>query len=318
MIQANRGYLIIGKQTAKGTATTPTLSIPFQSEGFSTDHSVSILTEGQDNNYKKSNVKMMHTENFSYTLYPRPNQLAYMFGWFLGDDAVTGGADPYTHVMTKSDRAWLTLERKLDTSVVQRLYDAKIESLTLSGEAGQPISMSIAGQACNVTIIATERTESYEDRNPFMFYNGIGRFKFATTVDRLINSFNISFSVSGGGLTDDTFQVVDLLDLDYDIEMSAGFITEDTTRWKNINYYGTTIPSENVYTAAFELNCWYPQTSTRQVKVTIPLIKYQPLGLNLSGAVNTMREEVAGVAEKQATTELATITCMNNIATTII
>lgn len=318
MIKTNEGYIIIGKQAAKGSATTPTVIIPFLDEGFNVGHNVTILNEGQDNNYKSVNIKTMHSENFSFSCYARPNYTSYLLGWFLGDSAVVGGADPYTHTLTRDERAWLTIRRKLDTSVVHELYDSKIDKISIEGVSGQPLKLMVSGKACNADIIATENVIAYEDRNPFTFFNGEGRFKFATTADRLIKDFNISLSIDNGELVDDEFQVADLVDMDYNADITANFFTEDTARWKKVTYDSSTVPQENVYTGAFEIDCQYLQTSTRQLKVEIPLIKYEPVNINLSGLAQIMTEGVAGVAEKQATTELVTITCMNNIATTII
>jgi hypothetical protein len=134
---SNNGYVLFGRQTVKGTAVSPSAAVSFQSESFDTMQSVNtIVDDAQGNNL--SYIRDAQREQFGFDVYARPNICAYLIGYLLGTDSVAGAGDPYTHTITRADlgRKWMTMYRKLDTGVVQRLTDAKIESLSIRGSAG--------------------------------------------------------------------------------------------------------------------------------------------------------------------------------------
>lgn len=158
-----------------------------------------------------------------------------------------------------------------------------------------------------------------EDDPPFMFYDGDGRFKYNTTVDDLFKSFNVNISInSGGGLLNDQYEIIDLPDFSMNVDCAMNIYTNNFTRFKEINYNTSTTPQEDFSTGSFEVDCQYVLTSTRQFKITIPELIWRSIGgINLNPSPNTMTENIAGLAKKQATTELLTIVSKNAISTTI-
>jgi len=311
---------MIGKQSGKGTTATPNITIAFLDDGFNTGQQINSLKSGGDNEYHLDTVKMEHRENFSFTVNARPDIVTYLSGYILGTAAISGAGDPYTHTITRGERPWLTVERKLNSTVTQRLTDAKIENYTLSGESGQPVKLTIDGNALTAQIRTTALTPACDTESPLMFYDGSGRFKIDTTIDENIKSFEIKVNVnSGGGLRDDQFLIVDLPDFNYSVECSAELNTTNFDRWQKITYNASTTPQETVSTGALEIDLQNVATTTRQIKLTIPEIYYKSIGnVTLSPEGTTMTESIAGVGLKQSTTELMTIVCRNSISTTII
>jgi hypothetical protein len=318
MIPTNKGYILMGLQGVKGSAvTTPDLAVPFLDDGFSTNQQINGLKDGGDNEYLLENMKMEHRENFSFSINARPDIATYLTAFMLGDRTVTATADPYTHTITRGEREWLTIERQLTTTSYQRLVDCKFENMTITGEAGKPVRISVDGNALTATMRTTGYSETYDTERTFMFYDGSSRFKIDTTNSSLIKGFSININInSGGGLRDDRYEIIDLPDFNYSVDCTLDIYTTDTTRFKKINYNTSTTPQPDFATGAFEVDCQYSSTTTRQLKITVPNLTWQSIGgVNMNPEGSTMVESIAGVAVKQSTTELMTIVCQNSVNT---
>ncbi len=315
MKPTNQGSIMMGLQGEKGTPATPTISIAYLDDGFSTNQQMTGLKDGGDNEYLTENMKLEHRESFSFSVNARPDVATFLNAYMLGSSVITGAGDPYTHTITRDERQWLTMERELSATAVQRLVDCKFENVTITGESGQPIKITVDGNALTATIKTTAQAASYDIEKPFMYYDGASRFKIDTTNSSHIRGFEVRINInSGGGLRDDRFKILDLPDFNYSVSCSLDIYTSDLTRFKKVNYNASTIPQEDFSTGAFEIDCQYVLTSTRQFKLTIPNLTWQSIGgvlLNPGGA--TMIETIAGVAVKQSTTELMTIVCQNSL-----
>lgn len=306
---------MLGKQASKGSTATPNIAIAYLDDGFSTNMQINNLKSGGDNEYHLDNIKMEHREAFSFSVNARPDIISYLSAYILGTDTLSGTNDPYTHTITRNERAWLTMERMLTATVSQRLTDCKIENLTISGEAGTPLKISVDGQGLTAIIRTSALSPVIDTAEPIMFYDGQGRFKIDTTIDNNIKSFEIKINVnSGGGLRDDQYKLEDLPDFNYSVSCSAELNTTNFTRFKKINYNASTTPQEGIATGALEIDCLQILTTTRQLKINIPYLMWEPItGIILNPNGSTVTETVAGVAMKQGTTELMTITCQNSL-----
>lgn len=300
-------------QGGKNAVSTPDITVPFLDDGFNTGMEIANLKEGGDQEYHLDNVKMAHREKFSFSLYARPDIFYYLSSYTMGTDTLSGTTIPYTHTITRSNRRWITVERKLNTTVVQRLTDCKIESMGIIGEAGKPVRLNVTGEALTATIKTTAQTPSCDTAAPYMFYNGQGRFKIDTTTDEQVKGFDINIKInSGGGLRDDEYKLSDLPDFNFSVDCSVDLNTSNFTRWKKINYNANTTPQETLTTGALEIDLQQILTTTKQAKITIPYLVYQPIdGITLNPEGNTMTESIAGIGMKQNTTEIITMVFTN-------
>ena len=320
-ISSNAGYLMMVKQTAKGTATAPTIAIPFLDESPNINIDSEIMRNSEDTALDLVMIK--RTDSVGFSCYARPNITAYLLAYLFGADTKSGVSDPYTHIITKLDqgRAWLTLERCLHTSMQQRLYDYKISKVSVSGQSGKPIKLTIEGESLNTVLRTTVLTPAYESGKPFYFYDGSGRFSYAGSVIDTINSFDITMSIDSlGGLQNSEYGLLDLPDFSFDTSVELGFINDSFTNWKNIAYGGGTSKSETVYTAALDFDFQYTDgVAARQFKIAIPSIMYRSIsGNKMTAAGGTHSENIAGIAKKLATTDLITCTVKNNLSADLI
>jgi hypothetical protein len=322
-LKSSDGYLSISDQASKGTPIAydaVKAYVKYLEESFATEHDIQQLREGGDGEVIAGSIKNLHKEKFAFKLYARPQIIAYLMAWTLGADSKSGGSDPYTHEITRlaDGRKYLTLFRKLNTSVIQKLYDAKIETITLEMEAGKPVMVTVEGNACNAALESTEGEEDYETDPPFVMYHGDGAFEIDEAAQASIRKCTIKISIkSQEGLQSDGLRLEDLPDLQYDIDVTCELYAEDTSFFKKINYYNTSAPSEDVYSGALSIDLTYTNSSSkaRELKIEIPDVAFQPVtGVNLKSEPAVMVQTIAGVARLESGSELMTVTIQNDLS----
>lgn len=325
MLRSNLGYIGIGVQSAKGTQQDTPEWFPkfYGGDKFQSDHTVEHLREAGDGELVGATVKTGYKEKFGFDIHARPEAIARVLAYVLGQDTVTGADDPYTHTIIRNatnERAWLSIHRKIDDAVVQILKDARISKITIKGDAGKPIEVSVEGDALSSSLTASESVPAYETLPVFVFYDGAGTFLLEDGVTRAIKSFQITISVGTEMLQTDDISFNDIPDLRLDIDLSLQFVVEDTDLFAKSVYNGGTTVGREVYTGSFEANLNYtdPDSVPRQMKLTIPKFEWKPVtGMNLNSEGKSMIVTLAGIAVKPDAGEILTAVIVNDVPTAI-
>ena len=239
-VKTNKGYIGIAKQTAKGTpAASSDYFFKYLEANFPPEMDTTPFREGGDDEQIGTVVKNLHKEKFTIKFLGRPLGLAYAWAWMLGADAVTGTGDPYTHVITRltDSRPWLTIYRKLDTGVVVRYTDCKIETITCEAEAGKEWNITIEGNALTSKVLTAEETPSYEESKPFVFYHSKDNYVLDGVATSNIKKVSVKVSVmSQEGFQADDLLLADLPDIKLEGELQLELFAGSTANWKKANY----------------------------------------------------------------------------------
>lgn len=125
----NVGYCIIGKQTDKDTAVTPSIAIPITQENLTTNANkhLQATIKGNRNQYQDVNVgQRSHTG--SITALAEPNTTAHLLNMLL-TKGNTSGSNPYTHPFTVGQtEKYYTVDVKKGR-YIQRFIGVKANSL---------------------------------------------------------------------------------------------------------------------------------------------------------------------------------------------
>src|SRR6266496_3220331 len=128
----NLGYLLMGKETTKGTAVIPSTAIPIYKESFNT-----MLNHDEDNpivglNVMPYNMYMgLRDHEGSFTALGDPNVAQYLFDMLLTQGTVTG-ANPYTHPYTVGSSAKSYTIDILKGQVVHRYFGVEAEEMDVA------------------------------------------------------------------------------------------------------------------------------------------------------------------------------------------
>src|SRR6185295_16185979 len=124
----NLGYLMMGKETTKGTPVIPAIAIPIYKESFNT-----MLNHDEDNpivglQVMPYNMYMgLRDHEWSFTCLGEPNMAQYIFDMLLTQGSVTG-AGPYTHPFTVGSAKSYTVD-VLRGQVVHRFWGVEAEEI---------------------------------------------------------------------------------------------------------------------------------------------------------------------------------------------
>ncbi len=124
----NLGYLMLGKETTKGTPVIPSITMPLYRETLNTN-----LNHDEDNPIVGLRVMPyamymgQRTHEGSFTVLGEPNTAQYIFDMLLQQSSVTG-ANPYTHPFVVGDAKSYTVDI-LKGQVVHRYFGVEAEEV---------------------------------------------------------------------------------------------------------------------------------------------------------------------------------------------
>lgn len=128
----NLGYLLMGKETTKGTPVIPSTAIPIYKESFNT-----MLNHDEDNpivglQVMPYNMYMgLRDHEGSFTALGDPNVAQYLFDMLLTQGSVTG-TGPYTHPFTVGSAAKSYTVDILKGQVVHRYFGDEAEDIEVA------------------------------------------------------------------------------------------------------------------------------------------------------------------------------------------
>lgn len=210
-ISARNGNIGIGIQSAKGTAATaPTVRMFFA--GAPTLQPV--ITDARFNMTDGSRsagdpyVAQIIVKG-DVPLYAHPEAMALLFHAVLGTNADTGSADPWTHTATPAaDLPYLTIWRSIGGVIFEKYTDCKIDTLTLDGQAGQPLMVTLSIIGITSTFGADE-TGNMLQTPPYLFMHGAGALK-VDTVAYPIHAINLAIANNINPFQADNYSVDNL------------------------------------------------------------------------------------------------------------
>jgi hypothetical protein len=328
---SNRGYIGVGSQGAqKTTAATIAKFVKYTTEESGAEFEEEVLRQAGDGQFDVSSVKTIYRENISFSSYVTADWAAYLYSALLGSDTPSHLTTtpfyhtivPKTHQNTTAVQKWLTVEKMLvgtTVSQVHRMTGCKFSSITISGEAGMPVTVEVEGTGITGALRTTASTPSYETVDPFSFYNGVYLINTPTTTNFDVKSFSIAMNA----VNDEEIQTVaitrqDIINHRFNIEVTLGLNYVDYTMWKKANYGNTASPTSTYSDGSLDLKLATGSgTTEKRLQFDIPKLRLKPHIVSMNAEPNTLEQPLTGMAYKQATTDLVTVTCYTAIATTL-
>lgn len=226
----------------------------------------------------------------------RPNMIGALLYAALGTKAVSGASDPWTHTFTiGAALPYLTLWRHFGGILNERIADARIARLTISGASGRPLKVSaelLSGAIAYRT--AQETTAAVETGTPFFeMADGRGALKVEGAAVASIASFTLTIT-TGCTLVETLAGPVPLLSGLGDVTLQAEQTLVDATLWNRM-IYGASSPTNLQAPAGVPLELagspagiefmFTPQTAPeRSLKLALPRVALQldPLAIATS------------------------------------
>jgi len=320
----NDGYLGLALQSAFGTAATAsTHFIKYSGAPTNTpSQDFTRYNEGGDGQYPGIAVKHLHRPDGSFELFARPKVSGLLFGLLLGDHAKTGETAPFTHTIVPcddpADLPWATIERSVAGVLVNRISDARIQRITVTGEAGQPITLNVAYLGINEGREETAQEATYEANDPFIFWQGTYTVD-GSDISSKVNRFSLEIS-NIFAETDQTHEHIRayLPLIRRDISLSWNMKFNALAQYAKTYLGGATGTTASDLIAkssgAFIVDLAYGETTgARGLKIEIPAIYMTAAPVELDPGSNDSQEYACeGFARKASESELVTVTVKND------
>lgn len=159
-VSGNKRVLYFGTQVAKGTAqTTPTKA--FRVTDFTPNpvRQRITLAETDATTQQPSDVIVGYQPGFSFKIYLRPTNAAFLLASLLGTNADSGSTPNYIHTMAANVATpYLTMYEREPSVWCNQYIDCRITQIQLDGQAGGAIEATITVEAITFNGGATAPT----------------------------------------------------------------------------------------------------------------------------------------------------------------
>jgi hypothetical protein len=200
--------LAVGKQSAKGTPqTTPTYKLRYTG-GFGPDPAQTRITLAETDATRQQGDPIIvgHSVTGSSEHYVRPDEFGLLAYLSLGTLVTTGGGADKTHTISAATSGavpYATLYKAQNvTAFVDRYVDCQINSVTVTGGAEQPLSMTTEWLGLSYTTGSTDPVLASVTTSP-MVYPEVTVTK-AAVATAVVQSFSLTWTNNRTLITGDT------------------------------------------------------------------------------------------------------------------
>lgn len=243
------------------------------------------------------------------------------------DGAVTSrihGFEPISSLTGTLD--YFTLERTVSgsndaNSVIDRLVDAKLGTMELSGESPGPVRLQCGWMSRYGTRRTSSMTESYTNQSstdlPFRMPNGKFLIQFGTSIglSTKLRQFTWNFSNQmADDIYTDAISSDDILDLARESNFSAQFYFESSAEYYEIIYGSSNpannaVPTANAVTGPMVLD--FTISTDKRMSIYVPSVTWENFPVEVDPEPKPIIVEATGVPLKQPGQPLYSIAVQN-------
>lgn len=279
-LRGNQAWLMAAKQASQGTLATvaanTTQKMPLSGGNIYPVRETDNLSETDAN--RDQGVAFVTTTGVEGTpeVYVRDASVGLLLLGALGSDAVTGTSN-FVHTITPANTLpYMSFWRMLSATLWESYKDCQISNLTISAEAGQPLTASIGVQG----LVPTRLTADPDVGNLAPLASSqVYSFNQATvtlggSATTLIRSFELSIENNVSRQQTDDVTPIDVVPGIREVTCSFDMIFSSLTEYNQFHYGGAagTSVSPNIYTTSLVLD--FSQGANNAVTFNLPSIAY--------------------------------------------
>jgi hypothetical protein len=304
-ISARLGNIAFGIQSVKGTpAASPTVKAFFAGapslQPYITDDRYN-LTDGVrdpgDPYVSQIGVKGQ------VPLYAHPDLMALLWHLTLGANADAGAGDPWTHTATPANALpYFTIWRSVGGVIFEKYTDCKINSMTIDGQAGKPLQVTLDIVGITSTFLASEVVANPDTLAPFLYMHGAGALK-VDTVAYPIHVLNVQvnnnlnpFQADGFGIDNIDEQAREITG-SYTIRFSGAIAQPLDYRAYFYGSDGGTAQTTGFSTHALDFKFTHT-IANRDMDLLIPVAKWADVPVQPDPGGNTLEVQCAFEAQR--------------------
>jgi hypothetical protein len=321
-LKGNVAWLLANKQASKGTPAAATavggaFKMPLTGGSIGPTRTTDNLSE-TDASRDRGNTYVQQTgTEGTPEFYVRDASIGFWLHKVLGADGVTGTTN-YVHAITPSNTLpYVTAWRMIGDTLYEQFLDCKVGSMTISAEAGAPLTASVGLMGRSATRLTTapdSATPVAVDNGPVYNYNDVtGAVTLGGSVTALVRSFELTIENNLSVQQTDSSIPYDVVEGTREISLGFDLIFETLAEYNKFHYGGapgtTQVPSVFTTDAAFV----FTKGANNSVGFNLPVIAYEEFPVEPDAGGDPITVSVRAAAQR--TTTILTATVKNQIAT---
>jgi hypothetical protein len=279
-LRGNQAWLMFAKQTAQGTAATvaagTTQKVPFSGGNIGPVRETDNLSETDANRDQGVPYVVTTGVEGSPECYVRDASIGALLLGVLGSDAVTGTTN-YVHTLTPANTLpYFTFWRNLSSTLYEQYRDCQISSLSVSAEAGGPLTAAIGVQGLVPTRLAADpdagNLAPLAASTVYNFNNATVTLGGSAT--SLIRSFELTIENNVTRQQTDDVTPFDVTPGVREVTLSFDMIFANLTEYNQFHYGGAagTTVSSSIYTTSLILD--FSLGANNSVSFNLPSVAY--------------------------------------------
>jgi hypothetical protein len=319
-LRGNVAWILAQKQASKGVVPTPTTAnaykMPLTGGGIGPSRETDNLSETDASRDQGKTYIVSTGVEGSPEMYVRDASAGFWLFAALGADAVTGATD-FTHVLTPANvLPYVCVWRMIGDTLYEQFRDCKVGSLSISAEAGQPLTMT----AGIMGLQSTRLTAAPDQATPIPVQNGaVYSYNDATVTlgggaTALVSSFELTIENNMSTQQTDNVVPYDVSEAMRTVTLGFDMIFETLDEYNKFMYggaAGTSVSSEVFTTSAlFE----FSKGANNSIGFNLPSIAYTEFPVEANPAGDPIVVSVAATAQRTGSA-IVTATVKNQVAT---
>ncbi len=324
--RGNQAWILAQKQTAKGTAATiaaaSAYKMPLSGGNVGIVREMDQLAETDSS--RDRGVTYMSASGVEGTpeFYARDQAAGFWLWAALGADAVTGTMPNYTHALTPANSLpYITLWRDIADTLYEQYRDCKVGTLTISGEAGAPLTISAAVQGLQASRLTTapdsgtpitlESAKAGTAGTAYTFNDATVTLSGGATAS--IRSFELTIENNLSRQQTDDVIPYDVYEGTREVSLSFEMYFDTLTEYNQFHFGGAagTAVSSTVYTTSALFS--FDKGANNSIAFNLPSIAYTEFPVEPSAAGDPVIVSVAAAAQRGAS-PVVTATVKNQVA----
>ncbi len=303
-MRGNVGWFMAAKQSAKGTPATPavltTYKNPFSGGNIMPVREVDRLSETDSSRDQGVSYVVTSGVEGSPEFYVRDSSIAAYLFWVLGGIATTGTTN-YVHTITPANALpYVTAWKSMGDLLWERYQDCQVGSLSISAEAGQPLTATAGIQGLIPTRLTADPSTApaiaIEAGSVYNFNDATVTLGGAATA--LIRSFELTIENNIQRQQTDAVTPYDVYVGTREVSIGFDMYFETLDEYNKFHYGGAagTAVSATVFTttAAFQ----FDKGANNQILFTLPSIAYEEFPVEPSAGGDPVIVSVRAVGQR--------------------
>lgn len=274
-LPGNQASLAWSKQTAKGTPNaTFARRAPFAGGNLGPTRNIQSLSETDSN--RDQGVSYVSSTGAEGTpeVYGRDDVLDSLLVAALGSVSTTGTTD-FVHTITPANTLpYLTFYKELGNTLFEQYEDCVVNELTISAEAGAPVSATVdlLGRATE-RLTAAPTLPDLSDSRVYTFNDATVELAGAATAS--VASFELTISNNISAQQTDDIVPYDIAVGQREVTLGFTLIFETLAEYNRFHYGSTTGTAQSAELATVAADFQFDNGANNQLKFTLPTIAYE-------------------------------------------